>query len=83
MCVFIAKHSTKDMNSMLSKLQATYGPILRVKIGMEWIVSFEDVNDIERVGRDTQSEEKSPRPRPPSTGLLSRKLEETSLHWLE
>ena len=72
------------MGSMLSKLQAKYGPILRVKLGMDWIVLVENINDIERVVRESENENKDIRLRPnQSINVLGKRVDMSSLPLLE
>ena len=69
---------------MLSKLQAKYGPILRVKLGMDWIVLVENINDIERVVRESENDDKDIRLRHTnSINVLGKRVDMSSLPLLE
>ncbi|XP_076451275.1 putative cytochrome P450 301a1, mitochondrial [Babylonia areolata] len=49
----------ENMSNMLNKLQSTYGPIMRVRLGNEWVVIIENMEDIENVVRAVDAEQSS------------------------
>ncbi|XP_076472268.1 1,25-dihydroxyvitamin D(3) 24-hydroxylase, mitochondrial-like [Babylonia areolata] len=47
---------TDNMGSMLTKLQSRYGPIMRIRLGSQWIVFIEHLADIQHAIRTSEKE---------------------------
>lgn len=77
-----------NMGDMLTKMQATYGPILRVKLGAEWTVMIENLNDIEHVVRSSEEAHDRGITKPPVKTFkapldsLTKRSEDQDLAWL-
>ena len=45
------------MSELLNKLQEDHGPVVRVRLGKEWVVLVDDLADIERVVRAAEKDD--------------------------